>query len=190
MLRAVRERLLDPVRRLIEDERAPLGGHFDQPRAARGAARRQETLEAESIGGQRRDRQRRHQRTGTGHRDDLDTGRRAGAHQIEARIADRGRARIAHERHARAALHALNELRRALCLVVIVQGNHRRGNPESLEQHARVARIFGRDQRGTRKRFARARAQIAQVADGRRHDVQATRCQVCHYTSRFAKGFG
>ena len=58
--------------------------------------------------------------------------------------------------------------------------------PKALEQHARVARILGRDQRARLERFARARRQIAQIADGRRHDVQATRCRVCHYTSRLA----
>ena len=54
-----------------------------------------------------------------------------------------------------------------------------------------VWRVSSAATRSAPASVSRARAaQIAQIADRCRHDVQATRCRVCHYTSRLAQASG
>src|SRR5579862_160474 len=56
-----------------------------------------------------------------------------------------------------------------------MQGQQRLRQPQRLEQHAGVARILGGDNVRARQRLACALAQVAEVADRRRYDLQLPR---------------
>ena len=92
------------------------------------------------------------------------------------------RARIADQRDARAAAQALQQLVDALALVVFVQRHQWSRQPERCQQLPRPACVLGRDQFRGREFVARARRQVAEIADGRRDHRKAARVR-SHYTS-------
>jgi len=53
-----------------------------------------------------------------------------------------------------------------------MQRQQRAGDAERSEQREGMARVFGHDRIGVLERRARACAEIAEVADRRRHDLQ------------------
>ena len=81
-----------------------------------------------------------------------------------------------------AAQQALDDLRRPLVLVMFMQRFQRAGRARDaagIEQVARVTRVFGQQQVGFPQAGDRARAQVLQVADGRRHDEQCAGRAAC-----------
>ena len=92
---AILQRPLHAMRRFIEHQGARLVRERLQPLAPGGAARRQKPFETKAVRRQPADRQRGDRRAGPWDGNDLDSGSRDRAHQIEARVADGGRARIA-----------------------------------------------------------------------------------------------
>ena len=159
------------MRRLVENQGARLGLEFGEARAPGLGARRQEPLEAESVRGLGGDRERGNGGTGTRHRDDFDSRGGGGPHQLEPRIADGRRSRVAHQGDGRPAAHHLDQFGRAMRLVVIVQRDQRRRDAGALQERAGMPCVLGRDQCAFGERRARARAQVAQIADWRRHHV-------------------
>lgn len=103
---------------------------------------------------------------------DVDTGRTCRAYQPESWIADKRRAGIADQRNRRAGLQPRHEFLASLTLVMLVQGYHRRSNPEMIEQPSRVPGVFGGNDADGTKRVGSPRSQIAKIADRSRHDVQ------------------
>src|SRR5450631_1753024 len=57
------------------------------------------------------------------------------------------------------------------------------------QQGAGVPRVLRRNQAATAQRFARTRAQIAQVADRRRHHVETPCIRFIHYNPRLYERF-
>jgi hypothetical protein len=88
-------------------------------RVRRALFGRQETLEEEAVGRQRRDRQRRQHRGGAGQRDHGMAGGADLAHQLEAGIGDQRRAGIGDQRDRAPCASCLQDLSagppRALC---------------------------------------------------------------------------
>ena len=102
-------------------------------------------------------------------------------------IADRRRAGIAHQRdrlRPRACSRTNSGERCAsLCSCSDTSGGRM---PKWRSSAPRMARVLRRDQRAAAQRLARARAQVAQIADRRRHHVEPPRGRVCHYNPRLA----
>ena len=82
-----------------------------EPRPPRALLRRQEALEEEAVGRQRRDRERRQHRGRAGHRDHAVAGGAGLAHQLEAGIGDQRRAGVGHQRDRCALRQLLQDLR-------------------------------------------------------------------------------
>ena len=136
-----------------------------EPEPARRAASRQKALETEPVRGQCTYRQRRNRRARSGDGDDLDARCRHGAHQLEPRITDGGRAGIADQRNRLALAQPCNYFNRPQPFVVIVQRYLRRSDTKVLEENSGVARVLRCNQRARRQHLARPRGQIAQIAD-------------------------
>ena len=179
-LRHVGQRLAQPMRRLVEDQRPRLVRERLQRASPRRRFRRQESFEREPVGRQRRQRQRGDGRAWTGHGHDGHACSRSFAHQHRPRIAQERRSRIAHQRHGCARAQALDHARGALALVLLVQGFHAAGrplDPARIQELRGVTRILGEQQVGGGEHLACPRPEVAEVADRRRHQEQCARLQ-------------
>lgn len=168
------ERIDDAMARFVENQRARFRDQRLQALAPRRRFRRQESFENETVAGDAGHRQRRDRRAWAGHRRDLATGFARRAHETETRIADQRRARVGDERDVVAFKQPRDDALRLLTLVVFVQRDQRRAAAALRDERRAVTRVLGGDERDTRERFARALREIAEVADRRRHDPQAT----------------
>jgi outer membrane PBP1 activator LpoA protein len=173
----------DAMRRLEQHDGARLLREARERRTPFGGTRGQEAFEDEAIGGQRRHGQRRGDRRGPGDAAHRHAGRRRRAHQEEPRVGDERRAGIAHQREARAAAQAFDQWLDARRLVVVVERLERAGNPAGGEQAPGMARVFGEHQLGRFQARAGARAQVVNIADRRRNDIQSAD-RSCHYNLR------
>ena len=90
-----------------------------------------------------------------------------------AGIGDARRAGVARQRDGQIlAEHPLDQLGRAVFLVVPVTGDQRLLQVEVVEQLHRHARVLCGDQIGALERLAHPRGQVAQIADRRGDDVE------------------
>ena len=89
-----------------------------------------------------------------------------------AGIVDQRRASVADEGYGATASELLEQFRRALTLVVIMQADERLANLLMLKQLQRPPRILARDQIDGLQRLECSQRDIAQVPDRRGHDVQ------------------
>src|SRR5690242_17797658 len=93
-------------------------------------------------------------------------------HQLESRIGEERRARIAHQRDVLAGGEAGQERFGALRFVVLMQRYERLCEPERLEERSRMARILGGNHIGALERLASTLAEVAKVADRRGYDLK------------------
>jgi hypothetical protein len=99
----------------------------------------------------------------------------ASLHELISRVGQERRARIAHERNHRARLELRQHLRHALRLVVGMQRQERPRYSDRAQQDESVAGILGCDEIRLGQARARAVAQIGEISDRRRNDVEPTR---------------
>ena len=135
-----------------------------------------------SFGGQAGDAERSGNGRRPGHRHHADAFLRDAANQLESRVRQQRRPRVAHQRNARARAQLFQQLVDALALVVFVQRHQRPRQPERCQQLPRPARVFRRDQFRGRKFIACAGRKVAEIADWRR-DHRKTPQVRCHYNS-------
>ncbi len=179
----IRETFFDAMRRFEEHERSRIGGDRFEPRASLARARRQKAFEAESIGGQSRDRERSGNRRRPRNRAYIAARARSFAHQLISRIGQQRRACIADQRdRSPASSRASSSGTRfdSLCACSDTSG---RDTPIAFSSVPGVTRVFSRDHVGACQHFLRARAEIAQISDRSRDDVEPTP-RIGHYNSR------
>src|SRR5262249_25314662 len=75
-----------------------------------------------------------------------------------------------HQRHRLPLAHALDELRRALALVVLVVAEERRVDAVAVEQHARSPRVLAGDHVGLAQHAQHPQRDVLEVPDRRRAD--------------------
>ena len=140
---------------------------------ARALPCRQKPCEQESVGGQSGARERRQECAGAGQARHAMATRDGITHQLVAWIGDERRAGIADERN-RLARCQLRQDARALSLgIVLVIGAQRLRNREVREQGAAVACVLAVEHVGPGKDGERPQGDVAQIADRRRHEVEA-----------------
>jgi hypothetical protein len=98
-----------------------------------------------------------------------------GRNQLEAGIGDQRRAGVGNQRQRFAFGEARDEARADLRRVVLVIGDERRGDLVTLQQTARDAGVLGQDRVGRRQRRQRPERDVGEIADRRRHDIEARR---------------
>jgi hypothetical protein len=132
---------------------------------------RDETLEREAIGRKARHGERGDDGAGSGDGGDLDTCGRGRGHDAVAGITDRRHAGIAQHEHVLRP-RELDELRRAVLLVVVMQRDQARsvGHPEAGEEALRGACVLGGDGRRLLECLDEAAGGIPQVSDRRRRE--------------------
>ena len=168
--------------RLEKDQGAGLSREFGHTRAPFAESRGQEPFERESFGRQAGDAERSGNGRRSRHRDHGHAFLRDTTHELEARVRQQRRPRIAHQRNTRAGAQFLQQFVDSFAFVVFMQRHQRARQPECCQQLPCPARVFRRDQFGGREFIARARRQVAKIADGRR-DHRKTPQVRCHYTS-------
>ena len=161
----------DPMRCLVDQQRARQRGGRGEQLAARLCVRRQKPEKEESVGnepgrrnsGDRRIRawNRHHRKTGVQHR----------THQPGARVADGGRAGIADQRHAAARAQGIEDTRDPPFLVVLVQRQWPRGDAEVPQQHRGHPRVFGRHHVGAAEDVDAAQCDVAQITERRGNHI-------------------
>ena len=176
--REVGERLREPARRFVEDQRARHGGQRVDPLAARRAPRRQEALEEEPVGRQARDAQRRERRRRRPARRSTGEPRRRPPRR-PACSRDRKSAACRRRKSAPAPgprPSARKRPRARLGGVVLVIGR-RAASPIAVtgEQGARDARVLGEHRVGRRQDGERAQRHVARDcrSASRRHRGRA-----------------
>ena len=116
---------------------------------------------------------RRNDRAGPRHRHHAKARIRHGGDQPGARVADRRRARIADQRHALVALEPPDHALRSFAFVVLVSRHQRLVQPKVRHQRRGGAGVFARHRVDKPEHVDRTQAQVGQVADRRRDDVQS-----------------
>ena len=117
--------------------------------------------------------QRRNHRTGTGNRTHVYTFANALAHQIERRVCHTGRSRITHERNVTFILQEFHITGSHLFLVEIMVRLHRSVDTVIVEQHPRMASVFGKHQRHFLQNPHGAVSDIFHVPDRGRDDIKS-----------------
>ena len=163
------------MRRFVKDQRARLVAQGLQAPAPRLAFRGQEPLEHEPVGRLAGRRQRGQHRGGTGYGDHANALGMGGRDQRESGVADRRRARVADQCHVIATQQPLDQLRYTVGLVVLVQRQQLRLDPEALQHASRVPGVLGGHDRDRCKHLAGAHAEIIEVANGGRDDIERPR---------------
>ena len=119
--RQILQRSLEPVRRLVEHERARFVRQGAERRTPRRGFGGQESFEHETIGGEARNGQRRNHCARTRKRDDFDARTRRRRDQQRPWIAHQGRACVGDQRDACTGLQSRHQRRDTLAFVVLVQ---------------------------------------------------------------------
>ena len=168
----VRQRFPDPVRRLVEHQRAIIVLKLPQRLPPLALFRRQEALEHEPVGGQPADaqrgggrghsRNRRHRHPVLGRRPD----------QVIARVRDRRRARVRHQRDVLAGFQPLHQRGGLGPFVAVMIAGEGCVDLVPGEQLPGVPGIFRRDEVYLPQHAQGAQRDILQVADGRSHHVK------------------
>ena len=145
------DRADDAMRRLVEHDRAPLGGDLGESPPALGAAARQEPLEHEPGRGQPADDQRSDQGSRARHGGHFVAGVEHGPHEQLARIADPGRPGIGHDGDVTAvAEHGQDLVDAAPLGVLVAHGEPLGRHPGGLQQPAGAPGVLAADQRRRR----------------------------------------
>jgi len=97
------------------------------------------------------------------------------AHQPEARVGNGRRARVGHQRDSRAAAHPLDQLGCAAFLVMLEVAERGRADRMGRWQRCDSPRVLARDQIYLRQDGERTRAQVGDVADRHRDDIEHSR---------------
>jgi len=113
---------------------------------ARSVARRQKSLERESIGGKTRNRKRGDRSRCARHRDHSDAGLQRRTDETKAWIGNRRRTRIGDQRDLRARNQPLDHFRHAALFVMLKVADRRGGNLMAREHLSGPPRIFACDQ--------------------------------------------
>ncbi len=95
------------------------------------------------------------------------------AHELIAGIGDERRAGIGDERHRLPGADAGEEPRPLPRRIVLVIGREFGTDAEMAEQLAAVPRVLRRDQFGAGEHGERAQRDVAEIADRRRHEIEA-----------------
>ena len=171
-VREVLQRLAYAVRRLVEDERALLAGQRLEPCPSRRAFRGQETLDAEAVGGETGDRQRRDRgaRARDGHHPVA--GGLRGRHQCITRVGDERRAGIRDQGDAVAGGQHRQDGRYPALLIVLVQRCQPRIQAHAAQQLRCVAGVLRGDHRDGGERVPGPGGKVAEIAYGGGNDVQ------------------
>jgi hypothetical protein len=164
-LRERGDRRADPMRRLVDHQRARQRGDGCNRVAARLRARRKKTQEQELRGQQPGGGERGDQGARTWNRHHAQAGVAHRASETRAGIADRGRTGIAHQRDAAALAQQADQLLGAGGLVVLVQGDRAGRDAEVAQQNRRDARVLGGDHVHASEDIERAQAHVAQVTE-------------------------
>ena len=193
-LRAILERLAHTMRRLVEHQRARSrapelmrGARAAPRRAPAGIPRSKSDPSADprstsaAITAQ-----------GPGSRPHRSPPRRTARTRLEARIADARSARVADQRDRwRRPASSRSSSATRCTFVVFVQRQHGLRDARRRSAARPVRRVSSAAIEAARvERVARARAEIAQIADRRRDDVETTPGRVCHYTACSSVGNG
>ena len=171
----VGEALGEAWARLEEEQRRRSGFQLFEPRTAWARFRRQEAREQERVGrqsdaGQGGERGRR-----TGNARDHDPFIERLAHQLVAGIGDQRRAGVGDQRHRLPGAEPRDQPRALPLGVVLVIRRELAAQAEMRQQLLRVARVLGGDQIGAGEHRERAKRDVGEIADRRRHEIEAGR---------------
>ena len=169
------------VRRLVKDHGALFVLQRVQMLAPRLFVDGQESLEAPAPGRQAGGRERAHRGAAARDGDDRHIMLRAQRDQILARVGNRGRARVRHERAAFAREQLGEHLLAARAAVVLVVGDHGlAGQAARGQQLLRDAGVLCGDEIHRGQHLTRAGRQVAEVADRRGDQIQnrITHCNI------------
>lgn len=161
------ERVLELVRRFVEDHRAHLAFERIQMLAAAFFVGGEEALKAEPPRRQTRDAQRRDNGAGAGNGADADICFCTQHDQILTGVGDGRGARIGDERTALTRKQPLHDAQAAFCLVVLVIAHEWLFDLQMIEQLERHARILGGDEIRLGERLFCPRGDVAEISDGR-----------------------
>ena len=170
------ERILQMVRRFIEDERFPSRGDFGEKIAAlrRRARQKAHKGEAPRVESRTDERRERGVRAGQGRYGDSCVYGQSG--EVAARVGDAGKPRIADTDEVVSCEQEFHEARSLLKLVVLMVAEEARVDVVACEKLARVACIFGRNQRHFLENPHGAQRHVLKIADGRRREVERALC--------------
>ena len=169
------------MRRLVEDERAPLAAKLVQATAPGRTSRGQKPLENEAVGGKSRRAERTHQRAGSGNRPDLAARLAHPTHDMETRIVYEWSPGVAHQGEALSFLQTPYHVRRHPAFVVIVQGAEPGLDPVNCQEAETVSGVLGKHRVDVSQDRERARADVARIADWSGDDVEHARRTGRHF---------
>ena len=169
----VGEALAEPWASLEEEQRRRCGFQLFEPGTARSRFRRQESREQEGVGRQPGAGQRGERRRRTGNARDHDPGIERLAHELVAWVGDQRRAGVGDQRHRLPGTQPRDQPRALTLRVVLVIRGHLAAQTEMRQQLLRVARILGGDQLGAGEHRERAQRNVGEIADRRRHEIEA-----------------
>ena len=169
----VGERLGEPPRRLVENERAGDGGKRVDALPPRGLPGGQESLESEAVGGQAGDAKGRERRRRSRRDRDGEALRDRLRHKPIAGIGNERRPGVGDQRQRLALGDALERPRTGLGGVVLVVGRERPLDAIAREQRARNAGVLGQNPVGPGQDRQSPERHVHEVADRRRHDIEA-----------------
>ena len=160
------------TRRLEEHQRARIVGDRGEPCSPLARRARQEALEGEPVRRQPAHDQRREHGRGPRHHANLDARLDARGDQSIAGVRDERHPTVGDEGH-RAPVHELaHDRRRPRTLVALEERPQGGAHADRLEQPARAARVLRDDEIDGPEGLARAIAEIAEIPDRCRDDVQ------------------
>lgn len=170
--RQIGQRLANSVRCFEEHQGTRLLRQRLETLPALPRARRQKPFETKSIGGDPGDRQGGGDRSRPWNAAHLETLCSRLAHQSKPRVGQQRSPGIAHE-HERSTRGQLRQhLAQPLALVVRMQRPEGFFEAKQGQQLTTATRILGKHQIGTGERLTRPRRQVAEIADGRGHDLE------------------
>ena len=93
------------------------------------------------------------------------------AHEVECRVCNAGRSRVANECDVAGVLQEVDVLGRDLFFVEVMVGFHRRRDAVIVKENSRMAGVFGKDEGNFFKNAHSAVGDVFHVPDGSRYDV-------------------
>ena len=126
----------------------------------------------ELLGGKPAGGERRHQRTGAGHRLDPQAGGADRGHDPLAWIADPGRPRVGNQSHRPTVPKAFDDVPRTAGLVEVEARDQRLLDPEMLQETSRAPGILRSDHIAGPEHPERPERDVLEVPDRRRDEVQ------------------
>ena len=161
------------VRRLVDHERRRHGAKLAQTIAARAGLVRQKTEEKEGIGWQAGSHQRRQDGRGAGNGNDADALGDRLFDQFVTGVGNQRRAGVGYQREAHAAPEHGQKARSLAGGVVLVVDGKRLADAVAVEEDGGDAAVLANDEIGTGQHIERAQRDVREIADRRRHRIQA-----------------